>query len=115
MLPVVSLERMAAQGEVKMDLHEAELQTLIAKGKAQGYLTYDEINAYLPDEDVNPEKLDNLLVALEEAGIELLEQAPADRFDDEAAKGPTTEELQAVATQEEVPLLTSAEIGRAHV
>ena len=103
---------MAAQGEVKMDLHEAELQTLIAKGKAQGYLTYDEINAYLPDEDVNPEKLDNLLVALEEAGIELLEQAPADRFDDEAAKGPTTEELQAVATQEEVPLLTSADLPK---
>ncbi len=42
------------------------LSTLIAKGKTQGYLTYDEVNTYLPDEDVNPEKLDNLLLALDE-------------------------------------------------
>src|SRR5437667_8520522 len=55
---------------------DLELHDLIAKGKAQGYLTYDEVNAYLPDEAVNPDKLDNLLVALEEQGIELLEEAP---------------------------------------
>ncbi len=43
-----------------MDHFEKDLQDLIAKGKAQGYLTYDEVNDYLPDEDVSPEKLDNL-------------------------------------------------------
>ena len=45
-----------------------DLKTLVANGKTQGYLTYDEVNAYLPDEDVKPEKLDNLLVALDEIG-----------------------------------------------
>src|SRR5205823_7463185 len=40
------------------------------------YLTYDDVNAYLPDQDVTPEKLDNLLVALEDIGIELLDKAP---------------------------------------
>ncbi len=54
----------------------SELQTLVAKGRTQGYLTYDDVNDYLPDEDVNPEKLDNLLVALEEKGIELFDKAP---------------------------------------
>ena len=52
-----------------MDLFDNELQELVTKGKAQGYLTYDEVNAYLPDDAVNPDKLDNLLVALEEQGI----------------------------------------------
>ncbi len=56
---------------VDKDLHE-----LIAQGKKQGYLTYDEVNAYLPDEAVNPEKLDNLLMALDEAGIELVTDPP---------------------------------------
>ncbi len=55
---------------------EVDLQALVIKGRAQGYLTYDEVNAYLPDQDVNPEKLDNLLIALDESGIELVEQAP---------------------------------------
>jgi len=31
-----------------------ELQTLIAKGKRQGFLTFDDVNAYLPDQDVTP-------------------------------------------------------------
>ncbi len=55
-----------------MEYLEQDLQELIAKGKAQGYLTYAEVNQYLPDEDVSPEKLDNLILALEEIGVELL-------------------------------------------
>jgi RNA polymerase primary sigma factor len=57
---------------------EKDLQTLVVKGKSQGYLTYDDVNAYLPDQDVTPEKLDNLLMALDELGIELLDQAPVE-------------------------------------
>ncbi len=59
-----------------MDHMEDDLKTLVAKGKSQGYLTYDEVNEYLPDEAVTPEKLDNLLNALEELGIELVTEAP---------------------------------------
>ena len=54
----------------------SDLASLVVKGRSQGYLTYDDVNDYLPDEDVNPEKLDNLLVALEEKGIELVDKAP---------------------------------------
>ncbi len=61
-----------------MDHSITDLTALVAKGKTQGYLTYDQVNAYLPDEAVNPEKLDNLLMALDEAGIELLTDPPAD-------------------------------------
>ena len=55
---------------------DAELQALIAKGLAQGYLTFDEVNGYLPDEAVDPEKIDALLVALEEKGIDLVDTPP---------------------------------------
>ncbi|MCG8650952.1 MAG: RNA polymerase subunit sigma-70, partial [Pirellulales bacterium] len=56
-----------------MNLMEQDLSQLIARGTQQGFLTYEEVNAYLPDEDVNPEKLDKLLLAIERHGIQLVE------------------------------------------
>jgi len=53
-----------------------DLQALIATGTSQGYLTYDQVNTYLPDEAVDPEKIDALLVALEERGIDVVDSAP---------------------------------------
>jgi len=58
---------------------DAELTTLIALGRELGYLTFDQVNAYLPDEAVDPEKIDTLLVALEEQGIELVDTPPEPR------------------------------------
>lgn len=65
-----------------------ELAALIATGRAQGYLTFDQVNSYLPDEAVDPEKIDALLVALEEKGIDLLDEPPAPVV--AAVKGPAT-------------------------
>ena len=59
-----------------MDLADKDLQELVVTGKTQGYLTYDQVNEYLPDEAVNPDKLDNLLTALEDLGIEIVNEAP---------------------------------------
>jgi len=80
---------------------DTDLQELINKGKAQGYLTYDEVNAYLPDEDVSPEKLDNLLLALDEAGIQLVEQPPTHGFEPQPP-GPTAQEVQAAADAQQL-------------
>ncbi len=67
-----------------MDLFDKDMQALVARGKSQGYLTYDEVNSYLPDEEVNPDKLDNLLIALEEEGIDLMNEPPAPEYYDGA-------------------------------
>jgi len=55
---------------------DGDLTILIAAGKSQGYLTFDQVNEYLPDEAVDPEKIDALLVALEDEGIELVDTPP---------------------------------------
>ena len=51
---------------------DARLNELIENGKKQGYLTYDQVSAYLPDEAVNPEKLDNLLLTIEEIELDII-------------------------------------------
>ncbi|TWU46232.1 RNA polymerase sigma factor SigA [Rubripirellula tenax] len=56
-----------------MQLMDQHLSSLITRGLQEGFLTYAEVNAYLPDEDVNPEKLESLLLAIEHHGIELVE------------------------------------------
>ncbi|MEZ6145600.1 MAG: RNA polymerase sigma factor RpoD [Planctomycetaceae bacterium] len=57
---------------------DQDLCDLIQTGKKQGYLTFTQVNDYLPDEDVNPEKLDNLLMSLEELGLQIRNEMRAD-------------------------------------
>src|SRR5260370_1785432 len=61
--------------EVKLD---EGLKALLNSGKEKGYLTYSQVNDYLPDDAVNPEKLDQLLLVLEEQGIELIDESEAE-------------------------------------
>lgn len=78
-----------------MDNQVKELQQLIETGKKQGYLTYKEVNAFLPDEANGPEQLDALVVALESHGIELTDAPPEPAID----PGPSKEELLKAETE----------------
>src|SRR3954471_12255623 len=69
-----------------MEKIDEGLKTLLESGKDKGYLTYSQVNDYLPDDAVNPEKLDQLLLLLEEQGIELIDESEAE----EREAGPAT-------------------------
>lgn len=51
---------------------DESLKALIDSGKEKGYLTFAQVSDYLPDEAVNPEKLDQLLMSIEETGLEII-------------------------------------------
>jgi len=59
-----------------MELFEEQFEILAVKGKSQGYLTLDEINDCLPDDDFSPESVDELLIKLESQGIKVVSKAP---------------------------------------
>src|SRR5437016_4103097 len=70
-----------------MELRLVEgLKTLIESGKKKGYLTYSQVNEFLPDDAVNPEKLDQLLMHLEEQGIDLIDEADIDERESKNGK-----------------------------
>jgi RNA polymerase primary sigma factor len=50
------------------------LETLVAKGKAQGFLPYNEINQVLPDELMSPNQIDDTLMMFDEYDIEVLDE-----------------------------------------
>ncbi|WP_146397327.1 sigma-70 family RNA polymerase sigma factor [Pseudobythopirellula maris] len=55
-----------------MTLLDSNLSTICALAKKQGYLTYDQVYAYLPDETHGTEKIEALLGAVERMGVELV-------------------------------------------
>ncbi len=59
-----------------MDLGQTDLQALVAKGKSQGYLTYDQVAEFLPNHVLNAEKFECLLLLLQKEKIELVNEAP---------------------------------------
>src|SRR5215813_10930272 len=69
-----------------MEKIDEGLKTLLQEGKDKGYLTYSQVNDYLPDDAVNPEKLDQLLLLLEEHGIELIDESEAEEREGDAGR-----------------------------
>jgi RNA polymerase primary sigma factor len=61
-----------------MDKIDEGLKALLESGKEKGYLTYDQVNDHLPDDETNPEKIDQILIMLEDQGIELIDEAEAE-------------------------------------
>ncbi len=57
-----------------METQFNDLEKLVLIGRQQGYLTYDQVNEYLPDEANTAEKLNHLLVALERAGVNIVDE-----------------------------------------
>src|SRR5437773_3436813 len=53
---------------------DLRVAALIDLGKSRGFLTYEELNEKLPDEVVSPDKLDSLLMMIDEMGIKLIDE-----------------------------------------
>jgi RNA polymerase primary sigma factor len=61
-----------------MEKLDEGLKTLLELGKRRGFLTYDQVNDYLPDESSTPEKIQGLLEILDEMNIELVNEEEAE-------------------------------------
>ncbi|MBM3492429.1 MAG: RNA polymerase sigma factor RpoD [Alphaproteobacteria bacterium] len=71
-----------------LDAANALLKKLIARGKERGYVTYDELNAAMPHDQVSSEQIEDVMTMLSELGINLVENEeqeevaePVKRFD----------------------------------
>lgn len=53
---------------------DKSLRQLTELGQLQGYLTFTQINTYLPDDEVSPEKIDALLLSLEDLGLSIVDE-----------------------------------------
>ncbi|MDD9902281.1 MAG: RNA polymerase sigma factor RpoD [Rhodospirillaceae bacterium] len=80
-----------------MDGVAQEVKKLLAKGKERGYITIDELNAILPQDQVSSEQIEDTMTMLSEMGINVVdgeenEETPAAAEEAPAAAGNLADE-----------------------
>ncbi len=72
-----------------IDLNEASIKKLIARAKRRGVITYDELNAALPQDQMSSEQIEDVMSAISEMGVNIVES------DDDAAESedPAVDEI----------------------
>lgn len=63
------------------------IKNLLKDGKSKGFLTYDQINDALPEENFTSEQIDDAMAALSDMGIQLVEKEDDVSDDDSDEKG----------------------------
>ena len=80
-----------------LDALGAELKKLVQKGKERGYVTYDELNAALPPDEVSSEQIEDTMAMLSEAGVNVVE---AEESEETTAAAPAEPAKTAVVAAE---------------
>jgi RNA polymerase primary sigma factor len=78
----------AAPGDKPLlDSTNQNIKKLIQKAKERGYITYDELNAALPPEEMSSEQIEDVMSMLSEMGINVVEAEEQDEAEGEEAEG----------------------------
>src|SRR5215212_150784 len=56
-----------------IDLNEASIKKLIARARKRGVITYDELNEALPQDQMSSEQIEDIMSALNEMGVNIVE------------------------------------------
>ncbi|MDA0787126.1 MAG: sigma-70 family RNA polymerase sigma factor, partial [Proteobacteria bacterium] len=85
-----------------MDGSVQGVKKMIARGKERGFITYDELNETLPQEQVSSEQIEDVLSQLSEMGINVVEE---EEKDDSSTKATSDDETS------DAPEVTRAEVA----
>ena len=72
------------EAEVKGKLDEKSIKVLITKAKERGYVTYEELNEALPQDQLSSEQIEDAMAIISEMGINVVEQSEVVEEDDDA-------------------------------
>ena len=84
-----------------LDLSDAGVKKMIKAAKKRGYVTYEQLNAVMPSEEVTSEQIEDTLAMLSEMGINVVETEDAN--DDEGEEKATDEVASADDDDDDEP------------
>ena len=79
-------ETAEAGDEPLLDLNDASIKKMIARAKKRGVVTYEELNQALPQDQMSSEQIEDVMSALNDMGINVVESAEASDDDEEEEK-----------------------------
>ncbi|MEO0412001.1 MAG: RNA polymerase sigma factor RpoD [Pseudomonadota bacterium] len=81
-----------------LDMSEAGVRTMIAKAKEVGYITYDDLNKALPQDQMSSDQIEDIMSTMSEMGINVVESAEDEESSPaKVAKTKTTKKTKAEA------------------
>jgi RNA polymerase primary sigma factor len=66
-----------------IDLNDASVKKLLAKAKRRGYLTIDELNAAVPQDQFSTDQIEDIMSAINDMGVQIVESEEAGEDGDE--------------------------------
>ena len=76
-----------------IDLNEASIKKLIARAKKRGYVTMDELNEALPQDQMNTDQIEDVMSAISEMGVNIVENDEEAEAEAEADAESEVEEI----------------------
>ncbi|MEX0298789.1 MAG: RNA polymerase sigma factor region1.1 domain-containing protein [Kordiimonas sp.] len=90
------------------DSTEVAVKKMIAKAKERGYISYDELNAALPTEEMSSEKIEDVMTMLSEMGINVIDgdeaEEPEPEKEEEKEEFKATEKKDGVGDRTDDPV-----------
>ncbi|QEE36213.1 RNA polymerase sigma factor RpoD [Octadecabacter sp. SW4] len=76
-------DRKVDDGDISLDMSQAAVKKMIAEARERGYITYDQLNAVLPPEQVSSDQIEDVMSMLSEMGIQVTEEEESEEVDDD--------------------------------
>ena len=86
-----------------LDLSDAAVTKMIKQATKRGYVSYEQLNAVMPSVEVTSEQNEDILAALNEMGIEVVEAGEAEAEEEEPREEAKDEETESAELVEVTP------------
>jgi RNA polymerase primary sigma factor len=93
-------------GDMLLDMSQAAVKKMIADARERGYITYDQLNAVLPPDQVSSEQIEDVMSMLSELGINVIEN---DETEDDGASAGSTDLVETSTSRELAVSSTTSE------
>ena len=62
------------ENDISLDMSQAAVKRMIGDARERGYITYDQLNAVLPPDQVSSDQIEDVMSMLSEMGIQVTEE-----------------------------------------